>query len=171
MPDNLRPSGIARAASSDACGARFSASGGSRPPDPDRRRRQVQRDRRRDPRQGSGALLDRAPARHGIGALPTADRDVEGVVEMMLDATQKYEEELTADRLFGWHASLFPTGRSGMRKITSAPGATKSPGRCRLSPARMAASASTTRRPPPHGSTARCRNFSIGSTARSTTRC
>jgi Fic family protein len=42
---------------------------------------------------------------------------VEGVVEMMLDATQKYKDQLTADRLFGWHASLFPTGRSGMRKI------------------------------------------------------
>jgi Fic family protein len=36
---------------------------------------------------------------------------------MMLDATQKYKEKLTQDRLFGWHASLFPTGRSGMRKI------------------------------------------------------
>jgi Fic family protein len=52
------------------------------------------------------------------GAVP-ADRDVEGVVEMMLDATQKYEEGLTEDRLFGWHAALFPTGRSGMYKITA----------------------------------------------------
>src|SRR5690606_21418085 len=60
-------------------------------------------------------------ARHlGIdiaGTVP-ADRYVEGVVEMMLDATQKYDEELTEDRLFGWHAALFPTGRSGMHKIT-----------------------------------------------------
>ena len=47
-----------------------------------------------------------------------ASRDVEGVVEMMLDATQKYAEALTAERLFAWHASLFPTGRSGMRRIT-----------------------------------------------------
>jgi Fic family protein len=44
-------------------------------------------------------------------------RNVEGIVEMMLDATQKYEEALTGDRLFGWHATLFPTGRSGMHKI------------------------------------------------------
>jgi Fic family protein len=51
------------------------------------------------------------------GALAPADRAVEGVVEMMLDATWKYNEPLTADRLFGWHASLFPTGRSGMSKI------------------------------------------------------
>lgn len=51
------------------------------------------------------------------GAVP-ADRDVDGVVEMMLDATQKYEEDLTEERLFGWHAALFPTGRSGMYKIT-----------------------------------------------------
>jgi Fic family protein len=50
-------------------------------------------------------------------ALPSADRNVEGVVEMMLDATQKYQEKLTQDRLFAWHASLFQTGRSGMRKI------------------------------------------------------
>ncbi|MCA6121232.1 Fic family protein [Bradyrhizobium sp. WSM 1704] len=51
------------------------------------------------------------------GALPSADRNVEGVVEMMLDATQKFKGELTAERLFGWHASLFPTGRSNMKKI------------------------------------------------------
>ena len=37
---------------------------------------------------------------------------------MMLDATQSFAAPLTADRLFGWHAALFPTGRSGMRKIT-----------------------------------------------------
>ena len=53
-----------------------------------------------------------------IGALTPADRNVEGVVEMMLDATGKYDDLLTAERLFGWHAALFPTGRSGMRKIT-----------------------------------------------------
>lgn len=52
-----------------------------------------------------------------IGALAPADRIVEGVVEMMLDATQKYNEPLTAERLFGWHAALFPTGRSGMSRI------------------------------------------------------
>ncbi|MFV2032804.1 MAG: Fic family protein [Gammaproteobacteria bacterium] len=52
-----------------------------------------------------------------IGALIPADRDVEGVVEMMLDATGNYAAALTEDRLFDWHASLFPTGRSGMNKI------------------------------------------------------
>jgi len=46
-----------------------------------------------------------------------ADRDVEGVVEMMLDASQNFAEPLTSERLFGWHASLFPTGRSGMHRI------------------------------------------------------
>lgn len=50
------------------------------------------------------------------GAVP-ADRNVEGVVEMMLDATQNYDKPLTADRLFGWHSALFPTGRSGMHRI------------------------------------------------------
>jgi Fic family protein len=53
-----------------------------------------------------------------IGGLQPADRYVEGVVEMMLDATQHYDQPLTAERLFGWHASLFPTGRSGMHRIT-----------------------------------------------------
>jgi Fic family protein len=47
----------------------------------------------------------------------TANRNVEGVVEMMLDSTQRYNELLTDERLFGWHASLFPTGRSGLSKI------------------------------------------------------
>lgn len=53
-----------------------------------------------------------------VGGLPKAGRDVEGVVEMMLDATQNFRAPLTRDRLFGWHASLFPTGRSGMVRIT-----------------------------------------------------
>lgn len=53
-----------------------------------------------------------------IGALTPAERHVEGVVEMMLDATQKFDEPLTQERLFGWHAALFPAGRSGLRKIT-----------------------------------------------------
>ena len=60
-------------------------------------------------------------ARHlGIphaGTTP-ASRHVEGVVEMMLDATRKFDETLTAERLFSWHAALFPSGRSGMQRIT-----------------------------------------------------
>ena len=46
-----------------------------------------------------------------------AERDVEGVVEMMLDATQNFHEPLTRKRLFAWHSALFPTGRSGMRRM------------------------------------------------------
>src|SRR5687767_8989490 len=52
-----------------------------------------------------------------VGGLEPADRQVEGVVEMMLDATRNYDRPLTADRLFGWHSSLFPAGRSGMRRV------------------------------------------------------
>jgi Fic family protein len=52
-----------------------------------------------------------------IGGLEPADRNIEGVVEMMLDATRRYDQPLTASRLFAWHASLFPTGRSGMTRI------------------------------------------------------
>ena len=55
-----------------------------------------------------------------VGGLIPVDRDVEGVVEMVLDATTNYTQPLTADRLFGWHAALFPTGRSGLQKITVA---------------------------------------------------
>ena len=75
-----------------------------------------------------GEILDAEAVRSSIarrlgldvaGTIP-ASRDVEGIVEMMLDATQNYVKPLTAERLFGWHASLFPTGRSGMRRITVA---------------------------------------------------
>src|ERR1700682_4533268 len=48
-----------------------------------------------------------------IGALKAADRNVEGIVELMLDATRHYDQPLTAERLFMWHASLFPAGRGG----------------------------------------------------------
>ena len=59
-----------------------------------------------------GEKLDKGQVRSSIarrlgmdvGALPPADRNVEGVVEMMLDATQDYKKPLTKDRLFGWHA-------------------------------------------------------------------
>src|SRR6202051_3702128 len=70
-----------------------------------------------------GEILDKDQVRSSIArrlgmeaaALPSADRNVEGVVEMMLDATQKYKDELTKERLFAWHASLFLTGFSRRR--------------------------------------------------------
>jgi len=52
-----------------------------------------------------------------IGALAPVDRDVEGVVEMVLDATANCHAPVSRERLFGWHASLFPTGHSGLSKI------------------------------------------------------
>lgn len=48
----------------------------------------------------------------------TSERNVEGIVEMMLDAVQKFGHLLTRERLFSWHAALFPTGRSGLNRIT-----------------------------------------------------
>jgi Fic family protein len=54
-----------------------------------------------------------------VAGLVPSDRFVEGVVEMTLDATQHADEPLTSDRLFNWQAALFPTGRSGMYKITT----------------------------------------------------
>lgn len=72
-----------------------------------------------------GERLDRNQVRSSIarqlgmdvGGLIKSDRQVEGVVEMMLDATQKFNKSLSIERLFGWHAALFPTGRSGLTKI------------------------------------------------------
>ncbi len=52
-----------------------------------------------------------------IGALAPSDRAVDGIVDMILDATQSYGETLTKERLFGWHAALFPTPYSGLAKI------------------------------------------------------
>jgi Fic family protein len=73
-----------------------------------------------------GDRLDRAQVRSSIarrlgmdiGALAPVDRHIDGVVEMILDATEKYDAPLTARRLFRWQAALFPTGSSGMTKIT-----------------------------------------------------
>jgi Fic family protein len=73
-----------------------------------------------------GEVLDRDQVRSSvasrlgvaIGALTPADRNVEGLVETMLDATGNYGEPLSSKRLFGWQAALFPAGRSGMTKIT-----------------------------------------------------
>jgi len=73
-----------------------------------------------------GEKLDRDQVRSSIarrlgmdvGGLVPADPNVEGVVEMLLDATTNYAQPLTADRLFDWHAALFPTRQSGLQKIT-----------------------------------------------------
>jgi Fic family protein len=53
-----------------------------------------------------------------LGGLPQASRDVEGIVEVMIDATQHFQQPLSDNRLCDWHAALFPTGRSGMRHIS-----------------------------------------------------
>lgn len=52
-----------------------------------------------------------------IGGLLSADRHVEGVVEMIMDATMRFAMPLDEERLFGWHSALFPTGRSGLHRI------------------------------------------------------
>jgi len=52
-----------------------------------------------------------------VGGTIPSERNVDGVVEMILDATQNYQMALTAERFFGWHAALFPTSRSGICKI------------------------------------------------------
>ncbi len=72
-----------------------------------------------------GEKLDRDQVRSSIarrlgldiGGLIPVDRHVEGVVEMMLDATGNFADPLTEERLVAWHSALFPTGRSGMHNI------------------------------------------------------
>jgi Fic family protein len=72
-----------------------------------------------------GEHLDRLQVRSSVarrlgidvGALTPIDRRVEGVVEMTLDATQNYAAPLTAERLFAWHAAMFPTGWSSLHRI------------------------------------------------------
>jgi Fic family protein len=73
-----------------------------------------------------GEILDQAQVRSSIarrlgmdiGALTPSDRNVDGVVDMMLDATQHHARPLTDERLFAWHTWLFPAGRSGVSAIT-----------------------------------------------------
>ncbi|HEY7087233.1 MAG TPA: Fic family protein [Tepidisphaeraceae bacterium] len=67
-----------------------------------------------------------------FAGLPKAGRDVEGVVEMMLDATRNFDAPLTRQRLFDWHASLFPTGRAGMKRITVGAWRTKESGKMQV---------------------------------------
>ena len=73
-----------------------------------------------------GEYLDRGQVRSSlarrlgvdaVGLVP-AERNVDGVVDMLLDATRNFAAPLTAERLFSWHAALFPTGRSGLKRIT-----------------------------------------------------
>ncbi|MCK5015064.1 MAG: Fic family protein [Candidatus Omnitrophica bacterium] len=72
-----------------------------------------------------GEILDRNSVRSSVArrlglskaGLPPAERHVDGLVEILLDATQKYGDPLTVKRLKGWHAALFPTGYSGLHKI------------------------------------------------------
>jgi Fic family protein len=66
------------------------------------------------------SLVRSSIARHlgmDIAALDPIHRNIDGVVEMVLDATQKFDHPLTKERLFNWHSSLFPAGRSGFAKI------------------------------------------------------
>jgi len=74
-----------------------------------------------------GEILDKQQVRSSIArrlgldisGLVYSERNVDGIVDLMLDATKKYDEELTRERLFSWHAALFPAGRSGMQRIVT----------------------------------------------------
>jgi Fic family protein len=72
-----------------------------------------------------GEILDLAKIRSSVARrlglpmtdMPSTDHATEAIVDMMMDATQNYAEEITHERLYGWHAALFPTGRSGLYTI------------------------------------------------------
>ncbi len=72
-----------------------------------------------------GEILDRGQVKSSIArrlgldiaGLVYSERNVDGIVDLMIDATKNFEEELNKDRIFTWHASLFPSGQSGMYKI------------------------------------------------------
>ena len=73
-----------------------------------------------------GEILDPVQVRSSVarrlgmdmGGVATTDRNIDGIVDLMIDATHNYQTSLSADRLFGWHSALFPTGRSSLYKIT-----------------------------------------------------
>lgn len=73
-----------------------------------------------------GEILDQSLVRSSVArhlgietaALDIKDRNIEGIVDMTLDATQNFSKPLTRERLWDWHTSLFPMGRSGLKKIT-----------------------------------------------------
>ena len=73
-----------------------------------------------------GEYLDRGQVRSSLArrlgvdavGLVRAERNVDGVVDMLLDTTRNFTAPLTPERLFSWHAALFPTGRSGLKRIT-----------------------------------------------------
>lgn len=87
-----------------------------------------------------GEILDKGQVRSSLarrlgmdaGGLDPVDRNVEGVVEMMLDATQNYAAPLTSERLFAWQAALFPTGRGGMTRIITGDWRTEAAGAMRI---------------------------------------
>jgi len=72
-----------------------------------------------------GEILDREQVRSSIAkrlgleisGLVYSERNVDGIVDLMVDATKNFDKELNKERLFSWHAALFPTGQSGMNKI------------------------------------------------------
>jgi Fic family protein len=72
-----------------------------------------------------GEFLDREQVRSSIArrlgleisGLVYSERNVDGIVDLMIDATKNYDQELNKERLFSWHTALFPTGQSGMYKI------------------------------------------------------
>jgi Fic family protein len=73
-----------------------------------------------------GESLDRQSVRSSVArrlglptaGLPPASRDIDGLVETLIDATRNHDQPLTRERLCGWHAALFPTGHSGIQSIT-----------------------------------------------------
>jgi len=101
-----------------------------------------------------GEIRDRPTVRSSLArrlgvadaAVVAADRQVDGVVAMMVDATENYDRALTAERLFGWQAALSPTGYSGLHRLKTGQWRDDAVVRCRWSPARLVGSVCISRR-------------------------
>ena len=114
-----------------------------------------------------GEILDRKQVRSSIarrlgidiGARSRVDRRTEGVVEMSLDAIQNHPQGLTKERLFKWHRSLFPTGRSGPYAITVGAWRNDKAGPMRVVSGSMGGKGSTTKPPRPDALRLKCRPF------------
>ena len=121
----------------------------------------------------AGEILDLDSVRSSLArrlGLPTAaiapaDRQIEGVVDMMLDATENQRALPTSERLFGWQAAWFPTGCSGMYRIKTGAWRDDVEDRCRSFRDRSVVSGCTVRRRRLNNSTPRCRRTWNGSIA------
>jgi len=105
-----------------------------------------------------------------IGAIAPVDHHIEGIVEMVLDATSNSSAPVNTERLFGWHAALFPTGFSGMSRISIGHWRNDERGPMQVLSGPSAVKKSTSKPRRQNGSSPRSQRFLIGLTPLSANR-